>query len=319
MNEIQIHSKHRSRNYTGEKADDCIDHICALLGVTEIITNQPIEIIKKTINSDVKDVKKIDPHTLLKISAMSENNIFIADNDVYSREEIYNKYPFKELKTTPENVFIQQKIHIFNELKNYDDGPNPELISADITNNEVLSLKDTMAKIKKKQNHISTDVKTGTILSKVFIAKTAFEDFKIMCRTIRSTIAVTGSTVFAQLIAGDVSLDKFLLEDSTAVVVEEAKTNVCDDWQEDLSTTPGPAIIPVPVSASEQDKLIKKMITLVKKTEAQHKLSLQYQKKLELTLTTYESRFRKMASENKECRGIIKNLQNDIRSLKQKK
>jgi len=305
MSEIQIFSKHRkSRNYTGEKADDCIDHICKLLGVVEITINQPIDIIRKTLNSDVKDVKKIDPHTLLKISAMSEGNIFIADNDIYSRKEIFNKYPFTELKTTPENVFVQQRIHIFNELENYDDGPNPELISADLTNNEVLSIKDSMAKLKKKINHISTDEQTGTILTKVFIAKTAFEDFKIMCRTIRSTIAITGSTTFARLIAGDISLDKFLIEDTPTKKVEPVI------YKE--------TIAPKHLPKSTENDMMKKLIILIKKTEAQNKLSSQYQKKLELILTTYESRFKKMAIENKKCRGIIKNLQNEVKEIKQK-
>ena len=145
-----------------------------------------------------------DPDIMVMIDSFINYKIFIADNTVYTREELYENYAFVELDAIPEDFFSRQVIGVFEdngEVK-YDrkdeDDESMEFIQV-----------HCMLKLDKDPNYVPIKP-TKIVRTKIFIGGEQFIDFVNLQKQIRTIIKLKqrhtenpGSGQFLNMIMGD--------------------------------------------------------------------------------------------------------------------
>ena len=217
--------KHKTVNHENqeEEFDDHYEIALKLLGVVDIAKHQPIAIIRGSVKANIKDVSHIDPYNLLMVDVSHDDKIFIDGNDMYTRDELYNKYPFRELNIRPESIFKRQQICVFEVEKTKAD----ELTITDFDEPDpIMTAKDNINSLKFRPNafeaYTPTDTLKHKLLTKIFVGKEQLEDFKIVARTARGAMNISGSTKFlTDLITGGNAT--LMIENSVFQATEDIK------------------------------------------------------------------------------------------------
>ena len=217
--------KHKKVNHENqeEEFDNHYEIALKLLGVSQIAKHQPIAVIRGSVKANIKDVSHIDPYNLLMIDVSHDEKIFIDGNDMYTRDELYNKYPFRELNILPESIFKRQQICVFEVEKTKVE----ELTITDFDEPDpIMTAKDNINSLKfcssTGDEYIPKDIIKHKLLTKIFIGKEQLEDFKIVARTARGAMNISGNTKFlTDLITGGNTT--LMIENSVVQVAEDIK------------------------------------------------------------------------------------------------
>ena len=198
--------------------DNNYDIALKILQVKSLEVNQSLSTIRATLKSNVRDLMYIDPRNLLMMDVTCEEQMFVDENEIYSRDELYNKYPFRELNTLPETVFRRQQLHVF-EVEGSD---VPDVLASDLEGNEEICTARDELGMEKTAGYVQQDIERKRISTKIYIGKTELEDFKHIGRTVRGAMKISGNTKFLTDIVtgGNTSL---MIESSVVQVAEDIK------------------------------------------------------------------------------------------------
>jgi len=128
----------------------------------------------------------IDPELMIMIDARTQFKIFVAGDRIYTREELYEFFPFHEFGNQPESCFVQQEIGVF------DVPGGVEYIARDVGDESVAFL---LTKDLVRLHAYPLKAQTGVgpkkiIQTKIYIGKEQWRDFSILQQFFRGMVRV---------------------------------------------------------------------------------------------------------------------------------
>ena len=128
----------------------------------------------------------IDPEILMVIDMRTDYPIFIADDNVFTRDELLQKYPFEEFRKAPEEVFVQQEIGVLYSPTESTGGEPYELSTRDLGDgNEFLRIRELVGRAT-RTDYGEKRAPTRTAKTKIFIGKEGWADFIRIIQIVRS-------------------------------------------------------------------------------------------------------------------------------------
>jgi hypothetical protein len=142
--------------------------------------------IKESQESRGESFMIIDPEILMVIDMRTDYPIFIAEDNVFTRDELLQKYPFDEFRKTPEEVFVQQEIGVFYSPTGSAGGEPYELSTRDLDDgNEFLRIRDLVGRAT-RTDYGEKRTPTRTAKTKLFLGKEGWADFIRIIQIVRS-------------------------------------------------------------------------------------------------------------------------------------
>lgn len=134
----------------------------------------PEEVRKIIIDNSVKNsiINSIDPELMITIDGRMNFKLFIAGGEIYTREQLYDMFPFHEFNTQPEAVFASQIIGIFQKT-----GP-PEFLSRDSDDESTF------------YNIAGDQLPVKVVKTKIYFGRERWEDFVLMHKMARGITRV---------------------------------------------------------------------------------------------------------------------------------
>ena len=134
----------------------------------------PDEVRKIIIDNSVKNsvISSIDPELMITIDGRMDFKLFIAGGEIYTREQLYDMFPFHEFNTQPEAVFASQIIGIFQK-----NGP-PEFLSRDSDDESTF------------YNIAGDQLPVKVVKTKIYFGRERWEDFVLMHKMARGVTRV---------------------------------------------------------------------------------------------------------------------------------
>lgn len=144
----------------------------------------------------------IDPELMVQIDTRTNFRIFIAGDNVYTREELFDHFPFEAFRTEPENVFIQQEVGVFPPKKWADPDKGAgvgeyEYVARDLGDGEEFVMIEDLVGRAARTNYNSQRAPIRVVKTKVFLGKGKWDDFKAMQRFVGSFATFVAPLVLA--------------------------------------------------------------------------------------------------------------------------
>lgn len=152
--------------------------------------HQVREYIRQNMIKECQDTRgenlTIDPEILMVIDVRTDYPIFVVDDNVFTREELLQKYPFEDFRKVPEEVFVQQEIGVFDSPTEFAGNEPYEFCTRDIGDtNEFLRIRDLVG------HAINIDYRAKQapariVKTKTFLGKERWADFLRIVQIVRS-------------------------------------------------------------------------------------------------------------------------------------
>lgn len=131
------------------------------------------------------EIYAVDPELMMQIDTRINFNVFIAGDNVYTREELFVHYPFDTFQTEPERVFVQQEIGVFPPKTNALKAGEYDYAARDIDDeDEFIMIEDLVGRAARK-NYKMRRAPLKIVKTKIFLGKQQWEDFSMMQRLVR--------------------------------------------------------------------------------------------------------------------------------------
>jgi hypothetical protein len=149
-------------------------------------------ITENTVKGSV-EVGGLDPEIMALVDARINYKIFVAGDNVYSREGLYDHFPFHEFNVQPEAIFVQQEIGIFPPRK-HALADELEYIARDAGDESVdfVMIEDLVGQAARK-NYKNKRAPYRVVKTKIYIGKERWEDFSLMQRFFRGAARVASA------------------------------------------------------------------------------------------------------------------------------
>ena len=126
-----------------------------------------------------------DPELIMLVDTRTDYKVFIAGDNVYTRAELYDNYPFHEFNVQPEAVFAQQEIGVFPARK-YALTDELEYVARDVGDETVdfMMLEDLVGQAA-REGYTAKRPPLRVARTKVYLGKDHWQDFLLMARLAR--------------------------------------------------------------------------------------------------------------------------------------
>jgi hypothetical protein len=138
----------------------------------------------------------LDPEIMALVDARTNYKIFIAGDNIYTREGLYDHYPFHEFNVQPEAIFVQQELGIFPPRKHALKSEELEYVARDVGDETVdfVMIEDLVGKETRK-NYKMRRAPLRVVKTKVYIGKERWEDFALLQRFFRGAVRVATAQI----------------------------------------------------------------------------------------------------------------------------
>jgi hypothetical protein len=138
----------------------------------------------------------LDPDIMMLLDARINYKIFVASDNVYTREELYAAFPFHELNVQPEAIFAQQEIGVFPARKYALKEDELEYIARDVgdASVEFVMIEDLVGQVA-REGYKSKRAPLKIAKTKIYIGKEQWDDFSTMQRVLRGLVRVTHAQI----------------------------------------------------------------------------------------------------------------------------
>ena len=152
--------------------------------------NKVREYIQQNTTKECQDSRgenlMIDPEILMMLDIRTDYPIFIAGDNVFTREELRQKYPFEDFRKVPEEVFVQQEIGVLYSPTELAGGEPYELSTRDLGDeNEFLRIRDLVGRAT-RGDYGAKQTPTRIVKTKIFLGKERWADFIRINQIVRS-------------------------------------------------------------------------------------------------------------------------------------
>jgi len=169
--------KNGSRSLYGEKTRKKLNNLNATDGFMSIDRVRQ-ELLGQGSNDVPIGTILADPSLMMLIDSRINYKIFVTDDNIYTREELYNHYMFLEMGVQPEAIFCQQEIGIFPPRKFALREDELEYQTRDVGDESVdfIMLEDLVGQETRK-NYVHSRKAFKIATTKVFVGKELWQDF----------------------------------------------------------------------------------------------------------------------------------------------
>jgi hypothetical protein len=149
-------------------------------------------ILENTIKGSVES-GGVDPEVMALVDARINYKIFVGGDNIYTREGLYDNFPFHEFNVQPEAVFVQQELGVFAS-PNHPGGL--EYMTRDVGDESVafVTVGDLVgAEVRKGLR--SRRAPARVVKTKIYIGKERWEDFALLQRLFRGAARVATAQI----------------------------------------------------------------------------------------------------------------------------
>lgn len=137
----------------------------------------------------------LDPELLLLIDARINYKLFIAGDSLYTREELYENYPFHEFGIQPEVVFVAQEVGEFVSAER--SGAGEPVYALRDAGDERLVFSPAEDIMRAARGGPPPRVARRIVRTKIFIGREAWEDFLLQMRLCRGGVRMAAAAGMA--------------------------------------------------------------------------------------------------------------------------
>ena len=126
----------------------------------------------------------IDPELMILLDSRTNYKIYIAGDNVYTREELCAHYPFVQFGVAPESIFVQQEIGIFPAKKFALAESQFEYVARDVGDETIdfVMIEDMVGKAAKGTKYKAKRAPVRIVKTKVFLGKERWDSFSLLHR-----------------------------------------------------------------------------------------------------------------------------------------
>ena len=137
----------------------------------------------------------IDPEIMALIDARINYKLFVAEDNIYLREELYENFPFHELNAQPEVVFAQQEIGIFPARK-YALATDLDYVARDVGDETIdfMMIEDLVGQATKK-GYTNKRAPLRVVKTKIYIGKDRWDDFVLLQKFFRAATRIASAQI----------------------------------------------------------------------------------------------------------------------------
>ncbi len=137
----------------------------------------------------------LDPEIMALIDARIDYKLFIASDNIYTREELYDHFPFHEFNVQPEAIFVQQEIGIFPPRK-HALKEELEYVARDVGDESVdfVMIEDLVGQAT-RANYKMRRAPLRIVKTKIYVGKERWEDFSLLQRFFRGAVRVAAAQI----------------------------------------------------------------------------------------------------------------------------
>ena len=141
----------------------------------------------------------LDPEIVALIDARINYKIFIAGDNIYTREGLYDHYPFHEFNVQPEAIFVQQELGVFPPRTHALKSEELEYVARDVGDESVdfVMIEDLVGSATRKDYKMRR-APLRVVKTKIYIGKERWEDFALLQRFFRGAVRVATAQIAAQ-------------------------------------------------------------------------------------------------------------------------
>jgi hypothetical protein len=137
---------------------------------------------------EAPDLGRIDAEIAFQLDARIAFKVFLAGDNAYTREELYEAFPFHEFGTCPEAVFAPQLVGVFPPL---DPADGPEFVLRDADDETFEGFCPPADLIRPPRGGPRAPLRVVT--TKIFVGKERWDDFCALHRTVRGAVRVAAA------------------------------------------------------------------------------------------------------------------------------
>lgn len=150
----------------------------------------------------------LDPELIILIDARINYKVFITGDNVFTREELFDNYPFEKFRVLPEEIFSQQEIGVFPPKKHAMNASEFEYLARDANDETIdfVMLEDMVGR-EARMGYKAQRAPVRVVKTKVYIGREAWANFSLLHQFGRAV----GKIIHAQLEAGRDVTNPFML------------------------------------------------------------------------------------------------------------
>lgn len=161
------------------------------------ITQVRAIISENTVKGSV-DPGGLDPEIMALIDARINYKIFVAGDNIYTREDLYNNFPFHEFNVQPEAIFAQQELGVFPPRKHALKTEELEYVARDVGDESVeFVMIEDLVGMETRKNYKLRRAPLRVVKTKVYLGKERWEDFATLQRLFRGAARVATAQIAA--------------------------------------------------------------------------------------------------------------------------
>jgi hypothetical protein len=154
------------------------------------------------------EVYALEPELLILIDTRTNYKIFIAGDNVYTREELFDHYPFERFKVLPEEIFSQQEIGVFPAKKHAMNPDEFEYVARDAGDKTVeFVMVEDMVGQATRPKYQAQRAPVRVVKTKIYIGREAWDNFSLLYRFGKAV----GKIVHAQIEGGREAFNPLML------------------------------------------------------------------------------------------------------------
>jgi len=140
----------------------------------------------------------LDPEIMALIDARTNYKIFVAGDNIYTREDLYNHFPFHEFNVQPEAIFAQQELGVFPPRKHALKTEELEYVARDVGDESVeFVMIEDLVGMETRKNYKLRRAPLRVVKTKVYLGKERWEDFATLQRFFRGAARVATAQIAA--------------------------------------------------------------------------------------------------------------------------
>lgn len=152
-------------------------------------------ILEHSVKGSIDSELGLDPEVLILIDQRTNMKLFLAGDNIYTREELYRHYPFQEFGVQPEAIFAAQEVGIFPPKK-YALKEDLEYLARDAGDEtaEFIMLED-MVGAAARRDYVDRRAPLRIVKTKIYVGREHWRDFETMTRLARCMVRVSAAQI----------------------------------------------------------------------------------------------------------------------------
>jgi hypothetical protein len=137
----------------------------------------------------------LDPEVIILVDQRVNYKIFLAGDNLYTRDELYRHFPFQEFGVQPEAIFAAQEVAIFPPRK-YAMADDLDYQARDVGDETIdfIPLED-MVGMAARDNYTRQRAPLRVVRTKIYVGRDDWKNFELMARFARGMVRISAAQI----------------------------------------------------------------------------------------------------------------------------